>query len=190
MSALKKYGLRTYARKCLVKNISVDEARDFMKNRHLQGASHKAVAAQGLFFKGNLVGAMTMAHHHYKPGEYAMDRLCFDTGLQVVGGASKLSAALSENAKEMGIKRLWTWSDNRWSEGDVYQKMGYLYDGPVAHSYDYVNIKNPKERIPKQSRKRSVTGCPPDVTEREWALKDGLARIWDCGKKRWLNILT
>ena len=37
----------------------------------------------------------------------------------------------------------------------------------------------------KQSQKKSNTGCQ-NMTEHQWALEHGLARIWDCGKKRWI----
>jgi hypothetical protein len=30
------------------------------------------------------------------------------------------------------------------------------------------------------------TNCPPDMTEKAWAILNGLGRIYDCGKKRWV----
>jgi hypothetical protein len=44
----------------------------------------------------------------------------------------------------------------------------------------------PKERISKQSQMKCNTGCPKDISEKEWALQNGLSRIWDCGKVRWV----
>lgn len=39
-------------------------------------------------------------------------------------------------------------------------------------------------------RRISKTGCPGGVTERQWSLEHGLARVWDCGRKRWRHQLT
>jgi len=50
------------------------------------------------------------------------------------------------------------------------------------HQYE---IK-PNKRISKQSQAKNKNGCPINTTEREWCLELGLARIWDCGKKRWI----
>lgn len=80
-----------------------------------------------------------------------------------------------------------SWSDNRWSKGDVYECLGFKLDGDLKPDYSYVNIKNPnKKRISKQSQAKKKTGCPEGKTEHEWCLEKGLSRIWDCGKKRWV----
>ena len=190
LSALGVYGQRISASKCKVREVSKEEAREFMRHRHLQGASKNSIAAVGIFHKEKLVGAMTMSRHHRSSNEYAMDRLCFERGMQVVGGASRLAAALSKVARRHGATRLWTWSDNRWTNGSVYPRIGYVEHARTAPSYDYVCIANPKERISKQSMKKSATGCPSDVKESEWALQHGYARIWDCGKVTWRMDLT
>ena len=86
---------------------------------------------------------------------------------------------------ENGYKDLISWSDNRWSQGRVYEKMGFTLDSELPQDYSYVNVKRPIERLSKQSQKKSNTNCPEGMTEKEWAEERGLARIWDCGKKRW-----
>jgi len=79
-----------------------------------------------------------------------------------------------------------SWSDNRWSDGSVYKKLGFTLDEHLKPDYTYVSLINPKRRISKQSQKKSATNCPPEITELEWANTRGLARIWDCGKTRWV----
>jgi len=41
-------------------------------------------------------------------------------------------------------------------------------------------------RFSKQSFKKKNKNIPGHITEREWCVKNGYARIWDCGKKRWI----
>jgi hypothetical protein len=58
-------------------------------------------------------------------------------------------------------------------------------DKELGPDYSYINLKKPYYRLSKQSQKKSNTNCPEDKTEYEWAIENGLARLWDCGKKRW-----
>ena len=185
-SSLGRYGRRIGARKCAVREIPLAEARNFMARYHLQGASRRAIVACGLFYGEDLVGAATLARHHrHVPGTLVFDRLCFGRGVQVVGGASRLFAFLERAARERGAERIVTWSDNRWSEGNVYRQLGFVREADLPPDYQYVVVKNPKERLSKQSQKKSAVRCPAGKTEHEWALERGLARIWDCGKVRW-----
>lgn len=189
LASLGIFGRRFGARQCEVRGLSKDEARVFMRDLHLQGASRRTVVAQGLFFQGELVGAASLARHHRQTGDLVLDRLCFARGTQVIGGASRLLKTLEKDAKELGAQRLVTWSDNRWSEGGVYQRMGFQREAELPPDYQYVRVANPKERLSKQSQKKSSVQCPEGLTEHEWALNRGLARIWDCGKVRWVRPL-
>ena len=54
---------------------------------------------------------------------------------------------------------------------------------PVDHFY--WDLKSNCYRS-KQSQKKSSTGCPQGMIEREWCKQRDLYRIWDCGKKRWV----
>jgi hypothetical protein len=106
--------------------------------------------------------------------------MCFKPNIQVVGGASKLLASLR------GDQPIISWSDNRWSQGNVYKEMGFTLGQELPQDYSYVDLKKPYRRISKQSQKKSNTNCPTSLTERQWCAERGLARIWDCGKKRWI----
>jgi hypothetical protein len=112
--------------------------------------------------------------------------LCFKAGYQIVGGASKLFSHCVNWCKNNGIKKIISWSDNRWSNGSIYKNLNFILEQELGSDYAYVNIDNPKERISKQSQMKCNTGCPKDKSEKEWALENGLSRIWDCGKVRWV----
>jgi hypothetical protein len=134
------------------------------------------------------VGILSLGHHPRKKNDQTivLDRLCFQNGVQVIGGATKLFAAGKKWAVENQYKKIITWSDNRWSAGSIYPIMGFILEKELPPDYSYVDFLKPHHRISKQSQKKSLTGCPPEITEYDWSKMRGLARIWDCGKKRWV----
>jgi hypothetical protein len=157
----------------------------FCDDYHIQGHNNLGIFFCGLFYNDELIGIMSLGRHHRGNG-ITLDRLCFKDGVQVIGGSGKLFKQCILWAKDKGYKKIITWSDNRWSFGRVYEKIGFKLDKILSSDYSYVNIKLPYQRISKQSQKKSNTLCPSNITERDWSMQNGLARIWDCGKKRWL----
>ena len=138
-----------------------------------------------LVFEGNIVAAMSFGRHPRNKKTIVLDRLCFKSNVTIVGGASKLFKACKMWGYDNDYREVITWSDNRWSEGKIYKTLGFVLQVDLGPDYSYVKFKSPIKRISKQSQKKSNTGCPKETTEKEYALKNGLARIWDCGKKRW-----
>ena len=188
-SILGIYNNKVFARKCKVVEISKEEARRFFDSYHIQGSNSLGLVFFGLFFQDELCAVMSLGRHTRKTDiskkEITLDRLCFKDGFNVVGGASKLFCQCLEWAKIYGYKKVISFSDNRWSLGRVYEKMGFILDEEYGADYSYVEIKNPRKRLSKQSQKKSITNCPAELTEHAWAVQRGLARIYDCGKKRW-----
>jgi hypothetical protein len=185
-SILEKNNIKKHARKCEVKEISKEECNSFLDCYHLLGSNRLSQIRYGIYDSEGLLGVITLGKHHRGKNSLVLDRLCFKSGVHIAGGASKLFKACKNWAKEQGKTEIISWSDNRWSQGMVYEKMGFILDAELGPDYSYVCTKNPKQRISKQSQKKSNTGCPKDMTEREFAQQNGLSRIWDCGKKRWL----
>lgn len=179
-SALGVFDNRIYARNCKFVEVSKNEANNFLDSYHLLGSSVSIRYNFGLKFENELVGLISLGKHHRKLSDInVISRVCFCHGIQVVGGMSKML----KGCVDSGFKGLITWSDNRWSSGNMYLKSGFKLEAELPPDYSYVYKKT---RISKQSQKKSNTGCPSETTEREWALQHGLARIWDCGKKRWV----
>ncbi len=175
---------RIMARKCALAPIT-GNVRKFFADNHIQGAPIDMYAQFGLLNKGDLIGMVSIGRHHRKTEILCVNRLAFTPGVQCVGGASRLLCRAYEFAGQ-----LVTWSDCRWTDGSVYQKAGFMKDCVLPPDYSYVDIKN-GVRLSKQSQMKSKTKCPPGITEHEWANENGLFRIWDCGKIRWVkNCLT
>lgn len=191
LSKLGVFERRLQGRKCEVKEISKDDMKSFCDLHHLQGANKLSRVCFGLFHGDEMVGAADLGNHHRRKekGSVVLTRLCFMPGVNVVGGAGKLFRACTEWCASNEIEKIVSWSDNRYSDGGVYERLGFKRSADLPPDYCYVNMKNPKRRISKQSQSKKKSECPPDMTELEWANSRGLSRIWDCGKVRWEHIV-
>lgn len=178
---------RLMARKCALREITHAQAYVFLEQHHLQGGTSLHLQAWGLYHADDLIATLTLAPHHRQghTGVVVLNRLCIAHGVSVAGGASRLTKHALAWAKAKGYARLISWSDDRWSEGDVYETTGFTLAEQLPPDYSYVNLKSPKARISKQSQRKSASKCPEGLTELAWATQRGLARIWDCGHKRW-----
>lgn len=170
---------RIYARSSIAKSIPKNEARLFLKDNHLQEQPNNIIHAFGLYHKDELVGVMTFGKHHRGKSILVLNRLCFAKNIVVLGGAEKLFKLARQHITE----DILTWSDNRWSNGNVYEKLGFIKQKILDVDYSY--IKNQK-RYSKQSMKKSLVGCPPEIKEIEFNKSRGFGVIWDCGKTVWL----
>lgn len=175
-------GDKIYARKCRLEKLSIHLAREFLNKYHIQG-SVKAIAHFGLYFEQDLVAVMSLSRHHRSSNKAILSRLCFKKGIQVIGGSFKLFKALIEEAENLGYRSLKTWSDNRYSNGNIYKRLGFELDGELPPDYSYVKSG---KRYSKQSLKKTPEERVTGKTERELRLEQGYHRIWDCGKKRWI----
>jgi hypothetical protein len=183
-SVLNKNENRLYARKCEVREIEVQEANKFIELYHIQGANSLGKYFAGLFYNNELIGVMSFGRHPFDITDTKiwLDRLCFKSNYTVVGGASRLFKFLREQYK---CNEIWSWSDNRWSQGHVYKSLGFTLEKEMDIDYDYADLKN-HIRVSKQSQRKNRVNCPINLTEEQWANQRGLYKIWDCGKKRWV----
>jgi predicted GNAT family N-acyltransferase len=189
-SILGKQKNKVYARKCKINECDRHKFNQFCNKHHLQASNNLGLVFYVLEHDNEIVAAMSLGRHHRNSEKLTLDRLCFRSDVQVIGGASKLFKKCKEWAIQNKYKEIITWSDNRWSQGNVYKQLGFVLGEELSPDYSYVNAKRPYERLSKQSQKKSLTGCPKDITEAKWSHERGLARIWDCGKKRWLFSLN
>ncbi len=188
LSVLGKNEIKLMARKTELREVPKKEASSFLEQNHIQGSTTFRVAL-GLYHQNELVGVITGNQHHRQGHEYlfVLNRLAFKSNVSISGGSSKLLKALIDYAKSNGFDTMISWSDNRWSEGKVYEAMGFELTEELGPDYSYVTGQT---RVSKQSCQKKhliKKGAKGDMsmTEKELALTLGLQRIWDCGKKRW-----
>lgn len=182
-SIINKCSKRVFARNCAVKEIEIKDHKNFCETHHILGSNNLTKISYGLFFDSELIGTISLGRHHRGSNDLILDRLCFKEDIQVIGGSSKLFSRCVEWAKKENYSRVVSWSDNRWSQGQVYQKLNFYLEKEYGPDYSYVDICKPYKRISKQSQKKKNQST---ISERDLCLEKGLARIWDCGKKKWV----
>jgi len=167
---------RIYARKCNLVELDYKVFHKFCCQNHLQGRGNTNIEkCLGLLYNNELVIGLSLAKHHRNINQIAISRICSKIGISVVGGVSKL---LSECPRP-----IITWTDNRYSTGQSYQKMGFVLEYELPPDYQYV--KNGK-RFSKQSLKKTKADRLTTKTEFELRSEQGYYKIWDVGKKRWI----
>lgn len=179
LATLGVFERRIFAKFTTIYHVNSDTARQACEDWHIQGAPKEIWFAFGLYHEDELLGVVTFARHHRQSqNTLVLNRLCFKPRIQVVGGVSKL---LKFALHSLNVPIV-TWSDNRWSTGDIYAKCGFKLDTELDPDYSYTNGV---VRRSKQSCQKKRIGCPPDMTEVAFMAQQGWHRIWDCGKKRW-----
>lgn len=185
-SCLGIYERTFYARKLEIRKIDAKTAKRFYDTYHWQGGglckNSVGLFVPGEFLGEELLGCMSFSPHHRFSHQTTLNRLCFKADVRVIGGSSRMLTWLRKEC----LGKIISWSDNRYSQGKVYQALGFTQEEDLGPDYSYTTGKPPYIRKSKQSMKKSNTGCPKHITENDWAIQHGWFRIWDCGKKRWV----
>ena len=116
-----------------------------------------------------------------KNGSYELLRFCNKVGITVQGGASRLLTHFKTNKNPDEII---SYADRRWSEGNMYEKLGMQFIHDTKPNYFYLIQGNRKNRF--GFRKNILVekyGCPKDMSEHEFCLSQHWYRIYDCGSK-------
>lgn len=172
---------RLNARSLTYRQVSSGEASSFLEENHIQGPSGGSWRG-GLFKSDELVALMLMKRR--SEGKYELTR--FATSAIVRGGHSKL---LKRFIEEVNPWQIITFADRGVSDGGLYEKSGFVKDGELAPDYMYrVGQKREhkfnyrKARFKKDPNLKYEEG----LTEKQLADLNGLDRIYDAGKVRWV----
>lgn len=168
---------RIYGRNTEVKEVDKREARKFLDENHLQGSYNRIIKSYGLYKKGELVSLMTFDNLEGRDimprGNWNLSRFCNKKGVSVVGGASKLLKYFKIKEQPEAII---TYADRDWSEGELYDKLGFKKEYETRADYKYV-VSGKRVHKSRYRRKKGAL-----KTEREYMLGLGIRRIYDCGK--------
>lgn len=176
--------IRIGARECEIKEIESSEAIDFINEYHIQPSPRNITKVFALFYKGEVVAVASFGLHHRDPEKTVLNRFVTKENVTISGGLSRLSQHASRELKT----DILSWCDLRWSNGAGYVRSGWELDDTLLPDYFY--IKNGYTVISKQSRRKSEANTPEGMTEHQHALNDGLLRVYDCGKLRFVYRYT
>lgn len=179
---------KIFARKCIVKEISSSESKNFLNENHLQGNCNSKVKL-GLFYEDDLVSVMTfgakrkiMNSKSIDETDYEMLRYASKCGYHVVGGASKLLKYFERTYHPSSIL---SYADRRWSHGKLYKALGFELHHIAKPNYWYVNTDHSKRLYRYGFRKSIQHKLLPifdnSKSESENMLANGYDVVWDCG---------
>lgn len=174
---------KIHARKCEIKSIDKQEYRQFMISNHILGTENSSVKL-GLYYESELVCAMGFREH--EKYEWNLNRFCNKADTIINGGASKLLKYFITNYNPNQIV---SFSDNRFSSGNLYDSLGFVFDKEIAVNYwwtlDY-NIRENKKQYRHNKKLKNFPNYNPNLTEKEIMLSNNYSYIWDCGKRRYI----
>lgn len=182
-----QYNDRIYARHCTVLRINNKIAADFLSDNHLQG-SINGTHAYGLFYKNKLVSVMTFGKMRKSMGStsmsgfYELYRFCSLLGTSIPGAASKLLGAF---IKSVSPKQIITYADRGWSNGNLYEKLGFKYVGKTKPNYHYIINDKRHSRFSFRKDVLLSQGYDPQKTEHEIMLERKIYRIYGCGNLKY-----
>lgn len=189
------------ARELEARRISGADAHEFLEQNHIQG-SVTATLHYGLIDGDGHIRAVLSARSPRSnarmkraSGEWEIQR--YATCGVVPGGFTKLMRFAEKDIVARGheLTRWISFSANDISDGSMYGACGFAFDREMPPSYFYVGNRNRWVREPKEKYQRKRFRSDPGLkwdeswTEHEAALANGLYRIYDAGKIRWVKEL-
>lgn len=177
-----RYGARELEVRKIPK-IDFPKIHNFLDEHHVQGHALFKYA-YGLFREDELLSVMTFqTPHRQNVMELTLNRYCVKYDHTLAGGAKKLF----EFARKDLNRSIISYSDNRWSNGNIYEVLGFKRTRISPPDYFYANTSSRlRPYFSKQSQKKTPAERLTGKTERELRLEQGLTRVWDCGKITWL----
>lgn len=171
-----------YARKCDVQQIDTHQAREFFNSYHIQGFVPSSYY-MALLYEDHIIAAISVKKQH---SDYVLTR--FATAYHVPGAASRLVHHIE---KQLDYDYLITFADLTFSHGNLYEKTGWTKHSVLPPDYYYVRDNMHKEHkfAYRKHRFDSDDSLLYDdkLTEKQLADLNGLDRLWDCGKIKYVK---
>lgn len=170
-----------YARKCIVKEISIEEASQFINKYHFQNYCKDTIRL-GLYFNSNLVSVMTFGAPRYnKNYEYELLRYCSNS--KVVGGPEKLFKFFIKAYKPKSIV---SYCDLSKFTGSMYTNLGFNQKR-VSIGKHWFNPKTKQHITDNLLRQRGFdqlfdTSYGKNTSNEELMKQSGFVEIYDCGQ--------
>jgi hypothetical protein len=174
---------KIFARKTKVGVLSNKVYQRFLEENHLQGPSISKLRL-GLWNDDKLVQVMGFSsirkilRNINGQNEWELIRMCSLKDFHIVGGADKL---LKYFIKVYQPKKIISYANRDWSDGGIYEKLGFTFKQFTPPGYFYVKSKTRYNRIQFQKHKLVKSGASADKTEYEIMTENGFYRIWNTG---------
>ena len=182
---------RIGARKCLIQEVNSKEKNIFLNKYHIQG-SDKSSVNLGAYYDNSLIGIMTfskprlcMGRKKSREGIFELSRFATIDNTYTPGLASKLLKHFITAYKPI---EMYSYADRRWSQGKLYDKIGFKFDSFTAPNYWYINseLKRHHRFNYRKDRLKSFPNYSKDKSEKQIMNEAGFLRVYDCGNYKFI----
>ncbi|MCK9415885.1 hypothetical protein M0Q97_04425 [Candidatus Dojkabacteria bacterium] len=190
LNKLGKTENKIFARICEINEITDNKlVRSFLDENHIQGFVGSKIKI-GLFYENELVSLMTfgdrrvaMGKKSTNEGEYELLRFCNKLNTNVVGGASRLFKYF---IKKFNPTEITTYADRSFSQGRLYNTLGFKNIGKTEPNYYYVIDGIRHHRFNYRKDILIKQGFDPNKTEHQIMLERKIYRIYDSGNLKFI----
>ena len=175
---------KVFARKTTVVQVESSVARDFCDTHHIQGSANGSAHIGLKDRAGELVAISVWRKNR---NNLYLERYC--TSTTVVGGMGKLLKAGKTWARNNDCYKIVTFADHQVSDGNLYEKLGFTKEKELPPDYKYVADGQRKHKFGyrlKRFQNDPELLYREGYTETQLAQLNGLERVWDCGKTRYV----
>lgn len=184
-----------YARKCVIKEVSLNDTKLFNEENHLQGHGMNTNINIGLYRENELVSLMSFRKYKDKIDGYELNRFSNKLNTNVIGGASKL---LKYFEKKYKPKSLLTYAHRTWSTGNLYELLGFAFVelsnagyGYCFQGEDYLHSRQKfmKHKLIEMGwyKEEDDLNLETRKTEERIMCEKGYFRVYDCGNLIYLK---
>jgi len=176
---------KIHARKCIIKEIDNKKTKEFLELNHIQGHVNAKIKI-GLYYNDELIGIMTFGSLRKTMGKnksnnsYELLRFCNKLDTTVIGGANKL---LQYFIRNYNPNEIISYADRRWSNGNLYEKLGFEFSHNSRPNYYYIDNDKRKYRFNFRKNVLIEQGYNSDKSEHEIMINRKIYRIYDSGNK-------
>jgi len=177
------------ARKLTIKEIDFPTARDFYNQYHIQGSTKHMKYRLGAFRDDQLVALMAFNPSRKSLGGSGavVELVRFATDGKTYAG---IAGKLLKHFQRGYFGTIISYADLRWSNGDLYKKLGFTLSHISPPSYWYMSCGDYMVRKHRfgfmKARVVEMFDADPMNTEWEIMQANGYDRIWDCGSLKFV----
>lgn len=180
--------MKIFARKCQIMEHEKNDpvVKKFLDENHLYGSLGYQIALSLIDESSNIVAMMTFSSSRWnKNADMELTRFCSLKNCRVVGGASKL---FSYFLKLYPNKKIVTYADRSYSNGNLYEKLGFtwLYDTKPNYRYLVNGKLESRYKFQKKKLTQKLSRYNPELSERQNMIDSGYERVYDSGNKVYL----
>ena len=184
---------RIRGRKVELKEISKEQADEFLDKYHIQGHCNGNIINLGLFYNNELIEVTTFGKPRYSKEEWEWLRLATSDKYQIIGGIGKFWKYFQEHYNPNSII---TYIDNsKFGKDNFLNNFDFqlvTYGKPTPHWYNMKTKQHITDNLLRQRGVDQLLGTDygkPEIcgmNNKEIMVKEGFVKVYDCGQSTWI----